>query len=202
MLKKLQTPFAKTYLIGVLGGLLGALIGAGIGYFTAQVNGLSGWSRILGSLRGAISGCGFGVGLVVFFRHARQHPLAKTYLIGMLGGLLGALIGAGVGYLVAQKNDPSGWSNLPNALGGAIYGYGLGVGAGVFLLHRKTNAPSAFSRSFLGSLAGLFFVIFFSAPLHLDFFPPLMWSLLILLPPLIAARLNNPPKKNADEPSA
>ena len=131
-------------------------------------------------------------------RERLRNPFTKTFLIGVLGGLLGALIGAGVGYWRALSTDPSGWSNLPGALGGAIYGYGLGVGAGSFLLHRKPDAPSAFSRSFLGSLAGLFFIIFFSAPLHLDFFPPLMWSLLILLPPLIAARLNNPPAKIAD----
>ncbi len=118
-----------------------------------------------------------------------QTPFAKTFLIGLLGGLLGALFGAGIGFYTAERNDPSGWSNIPNALSGAIYGYGLGVGLAVFIRHANPHPPSAFSRAFLGSLTGLFFIIFFSAPLHLDFFPPLMWGLLILLPPLIAARL-------------
>ena len=126
-------------------------------------------------------------------------PFAKTFLVGVLGGLFGALIGAGIGYLVAQKNDPSGWSNIPDALGGAIYGYGLGVGLAVFVRHARPHPPSAFSRAFLGSLSGLFFIIFFSAPLHLDIFPPLMWGLLILLPPAIAARLSNPPQKSTNE---
>lgn len=121
----------------------------------------------------------------------------KNFFVGLLGGAFGALIGAGIGYANALSSDPSGWSNLPNALGGAIYGYGLGVGFAVFLTHRKPNAPRAASRSFLGALAGLFFVIFFSAPLHLDLIQPLMWGLLIVLPPLIAVRLNNPPVKNA-----
>ena len=124
-----------------------------------------------------------------------QKPFMKTFLIGLLGGAFGALLGAGIGYWQATSSDPTGWSNLPNALGGAIYGYGFGVGLAVFLAHRKPNAPRAASRSFLGALSGLFFIIFFSAPLHLDFFPPLMWILLILLPPSIAARLNNPPAK-------
>ena len=127
-----------------------------------------------------------------------QKPFIKTFLLGVLGGLLGALIGAGIGYWRALSSDPSGWSNIPNSLSGAIYGYGLGVGLAVFWQHRKPNAPRAASRSFLGSLSGLFFVIFFSAPLHLDIFPPLMWGLLILLPPLIAARLNQPPVQKND----
>ena len=127
-----------------------------------------------------------------------KKPFTKTFLIGVLGGLLGALIGAGIGYWRASS-DPSGWSNIPGALGGAIYGYGLGVGTSVFLTHRKPNAPSAFSRAFLGSLSGLFFIIFFSAPLHLDFFPPLMWGLLIVLPPLIASRFSNRRPKSIDE---
>lgn len=113
----------------------------------------------------------------------------KTFFIGVLGGVLGALIGALIGYWLAQFNDPSGWSNLPNALSGAIYGYGLGVGLILFIRHASPNPPRAASRAFLGALTGLFLVIFFSAPLHLDIFPPLMWGLLIVLPPLIATRL-------------
>jgi Ca2+/Na+ antiporter len=127
-----------------------------------------------------------------------KKPSTKTFLIGMLGGVVGTLFGAAIGYWRALSTDPSGWSNLPDALSGAIYGYGLGVGLAAFFLHRKPNAPRAFSRSFLGSLSGLFFIIFFSAPLHLDFFLPLMWGLLILLPPLIAARANNPPAPKND----
>ncbi len=126
-----------------------------------------------------------------------KKPFIKTFFVGLLGGVLGALLGAGIGYLYASSNDPSGWSNIPDSLGGAIYGYGFGVGLAAFLLHRKPNAPRAASRSFLGALAGLFFVIFFSAPLHLDAFLPLMWGLLILLPPLVVARLNHPRPKNA-----
>lgn len=125
-----------------------------------------------------------------------QTPFTKTFLIGLLGGMSGSLIGAGIGFLIARNNDPSGWSNIPDALSGAIYGYGLGVGLAVFLRHARPHPPSAFSRAFLGSLAGLFFVIFFSAPLHLDFFPPIMWSALVLLPPLISARLSTHKKKH------
>jgi hypothetical protein len=113
----------------------------------------------------------------------------KTFLFSFFGGVIGALIGAAIGYLRTPYIDPSGWSEFPNMLTGAIYGYGLGAGAGAFALHFRPHAPSAFSRAFLGALSGLFFIIFFSAPLHLDFFPPLMWGLLILLPPSIAARL-------------
>ena len=116
-----------------------------------------------------------------------KSPFLKTYLVGILSGVLGAVLGALAGYLIARSTDPSGWSNLPNMLSGAIYGYGFGVGVGVFFLHRMPHPPSAFSRGVLGSLAGLFFIIFFSAPLHLDFFPPLMWGLLIFLPPLTAS---------------
>jgi hypothetical protein len=113
----------------------------------------------------------------------------KNFFIGFLGGVIGAMLGGALGFFYARANDPTGWSEIPSLAEGAIYGYGLGVGAGLFILHRRPHAPSAFSRAFLGSLTGLFSVIFFSAPLHLDFFPPLMWGLLILLPPLIAARL-------------
>jgi len=116
-------------------------------------------------------------------------PFWKTFFIGIFGGALGALIGAPIGYWIAQSNDPSGWSNIPNALSGAIYGYGLGVGLILFIRHASPHPPSVFSRAFLGSLGGLFFVIFFSAPLHFDFSPPLMWGLLILLPPAIATFL-------------
>ena len=129
-----------------------------------------------------------------------RNPFTKTFLIGVLGGLLGALFGAGIGYWRALSTDPSGWSNIPSALSGAIYGYGLGVGLAIFIRYASPHPPSAFSRAFLGSLSGLFFVIFFSAPLHLDFFPPLMWGLLIVLPPLIASRFSNRRPKSVDEP--
>ena len=118
-----------------------------------------------------------------------QKPFTKTFLFSFLGGVLGASIGGAIGFFSSRVTDPSGWSEIPNALIGAVYGYGLGAGAGAFALHFRPHAPSAFSRAFLGALTGLFGVIFLSAPLHLDFFPPLMWGLLILLPPLIAARL-------------
>ena len=123
----------------------------------------------------------------------------KTFLFSFFGGIIGASIGAAIGFFSAQANDPSGWSEIPNLLMGAIYGYGLGAGVGAFILHVRPHAPSAFSRAFLGALTGLFAVIFLSAPLHLDFFPPLMWGLLILLPPLIASRLLVPPPKTKNE---
>ena len=119
-------------------------------------------------------------------------PFRKTFLFSFLGGVFGALIGASIGFFSARANDPTGWSEIPNSLIGAVYGYGLGAGAGAFSLHFRPHAPSAFSRAFLGALTGLFAVIFLSAPLHLDFFPPLMWGLLILLPPLITAWLLMP----------
>lgn len=118
-----------------------------------------------------------------------RSPFVRTFSASFLSGVLGALIGAAIGIYVAQTNDPSGWSEIPNLLLGAIYGYGLGAGIGAFALHYRSHAPSAFSRAFIGSFVGLFGVIFLSAPLHLGFFPPLMWGLLILLPPLVAARL-------------
>ena len=125
-----------------------------------------------------------------------QPSFRKTFLFSFFGGIIGALFGVAFGYLRTQNSDPSGWSEIPNMLTGAIYGYGLGAGAGAFALHFRPHAPSAFTRAFLGALSGLFLIIFFSAPLHLDFFPPLMWGLLILLPPLIASRLLvSPPKK-------
>ncbi len=126
-----------------------------------------------------------------------QTPFLKTFLVGVLGGLLLALPGIGIGYWLARMNDPSGWRDFADMLAGAIYGYGLGVGFAAFWLHRKPDAPRAFSRSVLGSLSGLFFVIFFSAPLHLDFFPPLMWGLLVILPPALAAWLNQRAEKGA-----
>ena len=120
----------------------------------------------------------------------------KTFLFSFLGGVIGGLVGATIGFFSAKTNDPTGWSEIPNVLMGAIYGYGLGAGAGAFFLHFRPHAPSAFSRAFIGALTGLVAVIFLSAPLHLDFFPPLMWGLLILLPPFISARLlAHPPKK-------
>ncbi|MBT3713609.1 MAG: hypothetical protein HOG15_09685 [Anaerolineae bacterium] len=113
----------------------------------------------------------------------------KTFLFSFFGGVLAALLGVAIGYFYTRNSDPSGWSEIPNMLTGAVYGYGLGAGAGAFLLHIRPHAPSAFSKAFLGALTGLFAVIFLSAPLRLDFSPPLMWGLLILLPPLIATRL-------------
>ena len=113
----------------------------------------------------------------------------KTFLFSFLGGVLGALIGGAIGFFSARASDPTGWSEIPNLMTGVVYGYGLGAGMGAFSLHIRPHAPSAFSRAFLGALTGFFAVIFLSAPLHLDFFLPLMWGLLILLPPLIAARL-------------
>ncbi|MBT3338636.1 MAG: hypothetical protein HN855_13765 [Anaerolineae bacterium] len=113
----------------------------------------------------------------------------KNFLVGIIGGVVGAVLGGALGFFTARANDPTGWSEIPNLLTGSIYGYGLGVGLGLFILHRHPHAPSAFSRAFLGALTGLFAVIFLSAPLRLDIFPPLMWGALILLPPLIAARL-------------
>ena len=100
----------------------------------------------------------------------------KTFAFSFLGGVLGALLGAAIGFFPARANDPTGWTELPNSLIGAVYGYGLGAGAGAFALHFRPHAPSAFSRAFLGALTGLFAVIFLSAPLHLDFFLPLMWG--------------------------
>ena len=116
-------------------------------------------------------------------------PYGKTILFSFLGGLLGALIGGSIGLFSARSNDPTGWTEIPNLLSGMIYGYGLGAGAGAFVLHFRPHPASAFSRAFLGALIGLFGIIFLSAPLHLDFYPPLMWGLLVLLPPLISARL-------------
>jgi len=130
--------------------------------------------------------------------HKPFPSFSKTLLFSFLGGLLGALIGGTIGFYASHVKDPTGWSEIPDLLEGAIYGYGLGAGAGAFALHFHPHAPSAFARAFLGALVGLFAVIFLSAPLHLDFFPPLMWGLLILLPPLIAARLLSPPSKKRD----
>ncbi|MCP4142150.1 MAG: hypothetical protein GY755_18050 [Chloroflexi bacterium] len=124
-----------------------------------------------------------------------QNPFRKTFLFSFLGGITGALIGAAIGYFRTPYSDPSGWSEIPNMLTGAIYGYGLGAGAGAFALHFRPHAPSAFTRAFFGALSGLFLVVFLSAPLRLDFFPPLMWGLLVFLPPFIAARLLTSSKK-------
>ena len=137
------------------------------------------------------------VSLVTHYK-IMQVSFRKTFLFSFLGGILGALLGAAIGFFSTRVSDPSGWSEIPNSLTGAIYGYGLGAGAGAFALHFRPHAPSAFTRAFLGALSGLFFVIFFSAPLHLDFFPPLMWGLLILLPPLVAARLLTSAKKKSE----
>lgn len=104
-------------------------------------------------------------------------PFGKTVLSSFLGGLLMASIGGAIGFFSARINEPTGWSEIPSLLSGLIYGYGPGSGVG------------AFSWVFLGALTGLFGVIFLSAPLHLNFFPPLMWGFLVLLPPLISARL-------------
>ena len=116
-------------------------------------------------------------------------PFWKTVLFSFLGGILGAIIGGSIGLFLARLIDPTGWIEIPNLLSGMIYGYGLGSGAGAFALHYRLNPARAFSRAFLGALTGLFGVIFLSAPLHLDLFPPIMCGLLVLLPPLIAARI-------------
>ena len=110
----------------------------------------------------------------------------KTFLFSFLGGIIRAFFGGLIGLYMTRANDPSGWSEIPNLLSGLIYGYGLGAGAGAFVLHFRPHAPSAFSRAFLGALAGMFAIIFLSEPLHLNAFPPLMWALLLLLPPFAA----------------
>ena len=54
----------------------------------------------------------------------------KTFLFSFLGGVFGALIGGSIGFLSARAKDPTGWSEIPNLMTGAVYGYGLGAGAG------------------------------------------------------------------------
>ena len=149
----------------------------------------------LRNLRIKISNTKYALNLTL---HRPFSSFSKTFLFSFLGGLFGALIGGAIGFYTSRMKDPTGWSEIPDMLTGAIYGYGLGAGTGAFVLHFRSHAPSAFTRAFLGALTGLFAVIFLSAPLHLDIFPPLMWGLLILLPPLIASRLLSPPQKNRD----
>lgn len=116
-------------------------------------------------------------------------PFGKTVLSSFLGGLLLASIGGAIGFFSARINEPTGWSENPSLLSDLIYGYGPGAGVGGFALNFRPHPASAFSRAFLSALTGLLGVIFLSAPLHLDFYTPLMWGLLVLLPPLISARL-------------
>ncbi len=100
------------------------------------------------------------------------------------GGLLVGLIGALLGLLFSKITDPTGWSELIDALGGAIFGYGLGSAVGAYLIHRRNGGSHGFMRALLSSLTGLFAFIFLAEPLHLGSTPALMWVLLILIPPL------------------
>ena len=109
---------------------------------------------------------------------------AKLVTMAVVGGLIVGLIGALLGLLISKISDPSGWSDLIDALGGIIFGYGIGSAVGAYLIHRRNGGTHGFMRALLSSLTGLFAVIFLAEPLHLGTTPVLMWLLLILIPPL------------------
>ncbi len=101
-----------------------------------------------------------------------------------------AVLGAALGYWIALRRDPSGWSALPYALGSAIYAYGFSLGAIAYQLHRTVRrTPRLFNRIYFPVLAAFFAVIFFSEPLHLDFVPWLPYLLLVVIPWLTLAYL-------------
>jgi hypothetical protein len=112
---------------------------------------------------------------------------AKLAAMAAIGGLLVGLIGGLLGLLISKISDPTGWSDLIDSLGGAIFGYGIGSAVGAYLIHRRNGSSHGFMRALLSSLTGLFAVIFLSEPLHLGATPVLMWVLLILIPPLVTS---------------
>jgi hypothetical protein len=112
---------------------------------------------------------------------------AKLAAMAAIGGLLVGLIGGLLGLLISKISDPTGWSDLIDSLGGAIFGYGIGSAVGAYLIHRRNGGSHGFMRALLSSLTGLFAVIFLSEPLHLGATPVLMWVLLILIPPLVTS---------------
>ncbi len=93
-----------------------------------------------------------------------------------------AALGAALGWWNALRHDPSGWSLLPNALEGAIYAYGFGLGVVAWLRYPGRRTPGVFNRLFYPTLAAFFAVIFFSEPLHLDVLPWLPYVLLLFIP--------------------
>jgi len=112
---------------------------------------------------------------------------AKLVAMAAVGGLLASLIGGLLGLLISKISDPTGWSDLIDALGGVIFGYGIGSAVGAYLTHRRNGGSHGFMRALLSSLTGLFAVIFLAEPLHLGSTPVLMWVLLILIPPLVTS---------------
>jgi hypothetical protein len=99
-------------------------------------------------------------------------------IIALLGGLLG---------IVASKLfSPAGWGGLLYALRGSVWGYGIGVTMGTFKAHRKYGGRRSFSRAFYSSMSALLAVVFLAEPFHLQIFPPLMWGMLICVPPFVA----------------
>jgi hypothetical protein len=118
---------------------------------------------------------------------------ARLFRDGLLGGLLLAAFGAALGALWSAFIAPSAWGTWALPLEGGIYGYGVGAGLGAFAGNLRRGGIGSRLRALLGALSGLFAVIFLSEPLHLDAFPPLMWGLLLFLPPFIAAWTLSPP---------
>jgi len=105
---------------------------------------------------------------------------------GIVAGLLVALLGALLGVAASKLLSPSGWGGLLYALQGLVFGYGIGAALGTFKTHRKHGGTRHFSRAFYSSMTALLMVVFLSEPFHLQVFPPLMWGILVLLPPFVA----------------
>lgn len=105
--------------------------------------------------------------------------------IGIALGI--AVAAAGLGYLNALRTDPSGWSNLPFTLEGALYGWGLGLGVGGWLaLPQPSRTPKNFNRLFFSVLTAFFAVIYLSEPLQLDVLSPwLPYIVLLVIPALV-----------------
>lgn len=107
----------------------------------------------------------------------------KIFGKGIGLALVLAAAAAGFGYVNALRSDPSGWSNLPYTLEGALYGWGLGLGIGGWLaLPQPLRTPKNFNRLFFSVLTAFFAVIYLSEPLHLDFWPVLPYLLLVVVP--------------------
>jgi hypothetical protein len=121
------------------------------------------------------------------FKLPDRFTFLKTAGGSLLGGIIGALLGGLAGYAAAKLQPAATFGDLIYPLTGLVLGYGAGTGMAAYLTHRMLKGRKSFARAFFSALTGLFLVVFLSEPLRLNQVPPLMWALLFILPPVLAA---------------